>query len=131
MALAVGQDETPDPAHIRLLRTQAVVLHPQPLPHLVEQLRRLNIPRYILAIIPVTHTPAPWADNHTRLPHPRTRFHQSNYCMCVGFFRSATTPPRGHTRRNASFHRASSEEHTSALQSLMRITYAVFCLKKK
>src|SRR3546814_8016383 len=24
-----------------------------------------------------------------------------------------------------------SEEHTSALQSLMRITYAVFCLKKK
>src|SRR3546814_6807423 len=52
MALAVGQDETPDPAHIRLLRTQAVVLHPQPLPHLVEQLRRLDIPRYTLPIIP-------------------------------------------------------------------------------
>src|SRR3546814_3628109 len=28
-----------------------------------------------------------------------------------------------------SFHR--SEEHTSELQSLMRISYAVFCLKKK
>src|SRR3546814_6721698 len=27
--------------------------------------------------------------------------------------------------------RARSEEHTSALQSLMRISYAVFCLKKK
>src|SRR3546814_9700167 len=27
--------------------------------------------------------------------------------------------------------RARSEEHTSELQSLMRITYAVFCLKKK
>src|SRR3546814_8493918 len=26
---------------------------------------------------------------------------------------------------------ARSEEHTSALQSLMRISYAVFCLKKK
>src|SRR3546814_2740135 len=26
---------------------------------------------------------------------------------------------------------ARSEEHTSELQSLMRITYAVFCLKKK
>src|SRR3546814_6234135 len=26
---------------------------------------------------------------------------------------------------------ASSEEHTSELQSLMRISYAVFCLKKK
>src|SRR3546814_10749313 len=34
---------------------------------------------------------------------------------------------------NAYFHhrRARSEEHTSELQSLMRISYAVFCLKKK
>src|SRR3546814_5254820 len=31
--------------------------------------------------------------------------------------------PIGHARR--------SEEHTSELQSLMRISYAVFCLKKK
>src|SRR3546814_2878848 len=29
------------------------------------------------------------------------------------------------------FGRARSEEHTSELQSLMRISYAVFCLKKK
>src|SRR3546814_5522328 len=29
------------------------------------------------------------------------------------------------------FHQARSEEHTSELQSLMRISYAVFCLKKK
>src|SRR3546814_10530690 len=28
-------------------------------------------------------------------------------------------------------HNARSEEHTSELQSLMRISYAVFCLKKK
>src|SRR3546814_4279508 len=33
------------------------------------------------------------------------------------------------TRRFQTFHR--SEEHTSELQSLMRISYAVFCLKKK
>src|SRR3546814_4979987 len=32
-------------------------------------------------------------------------------------------------RRNCRAHR--SEEHTSELQSLMRISYAVFCLKKK
>src|SRR3546814_4943167 len=32
------------------------------------------------------------------------------------------------TRRNR---RGRSEEHTSELQSLMRISYAVFCLKKK
>src|SRR3546814_9750465 len=29
------------------------------------------------------------------------------------------------------WHAARSEEHTSELQSLMRISYAVFCLKKK
>src|SRR3546814_5338600 len=36
---------------------------------------------------------------------------------------------RKHTRRIAM--QARSEEHTSELQSLMRISYAVFCLKKK
>src|SRR3546814_4505770 len=33
--------------------------------------------------------------------------------------------------RNRLCSRARSEEHTSELQSLMRISYAVFCLKKK
>src|SRR3546814_8532465 len=36
---------------------------------------------------------------------------------------TATVPARNNGRR--------SEEHTSELQSLMRISYAVFCLKKK
>src|SRR3546814_3301127 len=36
--------------------------------------------------------------------------------------------PGGHGSRVS---RARSEEHTSELQSLMRISYAVFCLKKK
>src|SRR3546814_8322359 len=31
----------------------------------------------------------------------------------------------------SAFNNARSEEHTSELQSLMRISYAVFCLKKK
>src|SRR3546814_8726172 len=34
-------------------------------------------------------------------------------------------------RTSDSFKRFRSEEHTSELQSLMRISYAVFCLKKK
>src|SRR3546814_6352392 len=34
-------------------------------------------------------------------------------------------------RRRAARTRLRSEEHTSELQSLMRISYAVFCLKKK
>src|SRR3546814_1183761 len=34
-------------------------------------------------------------------------------------------------KRSIPPHPARSEEHTSELQSLMRISYAVFCLKKK
>src|SRR3546814_9697379 len=40
--------------------------------------------------------------------------------------RTPATPPR--STRNAGYR---SEEHTSELQSLMRISYAVFCLKKQ
>src|SRR3546814_20257948 len=60
-------------------------------------------------------------------------------------FRSPSQPPRQrpairrgrHCRRPARRacqtvrHARRSEEHTSELQSLMRISYAVFCLKKK
>src|SRR3546814_4605650 len=38
---------------------------------------------------------------------------------------------RASVRRLSSCSRGRSEEHTSELQSLMRISYAVFCLKKK
>src|SRR3546814_15397744 len=41
-----------------------------------------------------------------------------------------THPDQGH-RRSLTAHWQRSEEHTSELQSLMRISYAVFCLKKK
>src|SRR3546814_9565684 len=37
----------------------------------------------------------------------------------------------GESGRASPHTRARSEEHTSELQSLMRISYAVFCLKKK
>src|SRR3546814_1809724 len=63
-------------------------------------------------------------------------------------FRSSTSPYRGRPapRKTGKTHdkgvapcfrsrrrskRTRSEEHTSELQSLMRISYAVFCLKKK
>src|SRR3546814_9318414 len=39
--------------------------------------------------------------------------------------------PPDHRRAHAELDRYRSEEHTSELQSLMRISYAVFCLKKK
>src|SRR3546814_2312582 len=51
-------------------------------------------------------------------PGSRARLHR----------RAADVLPRRQHRRCAL---ARSEEHTSELQSLMRISYAVFCLKKK
>src|SRR3546814_5457001 len=44
---------------------------------------------------------------------------------------AATTLRRGHADACTRFMAGRSEEHTSELQSLMRIWYAVFCLKKK
>src|SRR3546814_9544536 len=50
--------------------------------------------------------------------------HQHRECGCQpGPEPGAACRPRGQLLR--------SEEHTSELQSLMRISYAVFCLKKK
>src|SRR3546814_5186335 len=47
----------------------------------------------------------------------------------VGDGRITTRPMKGTATRDSDADR--SEEHTSELQSLMRISYAVFCLKKK
>src|SRR3546814_5712976 len=47
-----------------------------------------------------------------------------------GAFDTNTCAPAKAGARTASL-RQRSEEHTSELQSLMRISYAVFCLKKK
>src|SRR3546814_9070201 len=46
-------------------------------------------------------------------------------------WRSNTGTPARRSRTRTSPPVARSEEHTSELQSLMRISYAVFCLKKK
>src|SRR3546814_2050150 len=42
-----------------------------------------------------------------------------------------TTGPSQHDWFQQASHEDRSEEHTSELQSLMRISYAVFCLQKK
>src|SRR3546814_8018454 len=44
---------------------------------------------------------------------------------------SRCTPPVATGARSAATSPSRSEEHTSELQSLMRISYDVFCLKKK
>src|SRR3546814_10378573 len=76
-----------------------------------------------------------------RLPHGRShgRFHRAQQraspCRRPDARRPQVSPGRA-ARRRSSHRRASargsrSEEHTSELQSLMRISYAGFCLKKK
>src|SRR3546814_3425052 len=52
------------------------------------------------------------------IDHPRAIAHPS--------FKLSTLSPE-----ERALHKHRSEEHTSELQSLMRISYAVFCLKKK
>src|SRR3546814_2357966 len=61
---------------------------------------------------------APASGRHRRLHYPGTR-------EAVGGIEGRS----GRGRR--SYRLVRSEEHTSELQSLMRISYAVFCLKKK
>src|SRR3546814_2964115 len=53
-----------------------------------------------------------------RRPVQRTVRYQTSYRPAHAAYRPVYATPR-------------SEEHTSELQSLMRISYAVFCLKKK
>src|SRR3546814_5544786 len=63
----------------------------------------------------------------------RTRGDQFGACSCQGAWPTAMPDCRlaGHSRGDYMFASKRSEEHTSELQSLMRISYAVFCLKKK
>src|SRR3546814_8365455 len=59
-------------------------------------------------------------------PVPARRLRSAPVCWNGRRAPSAPSPPRG-----GGGGRSRSEEHTSELQSLMRISYAVFCLKKK
>src|SRR3546814_5733842 len=63
---------------------------------------------------------------------PRWHCHAACQFRVGGALSSRATDPGGGGQCAAAADRRSrSEEHTSELQSLMRISYAVFCLKKK
>src|SRR3546814_9273759 len=64
---------------------------------------------------------------------PPRSTHTDTLLPYTTLFRSVRGRGRGCGRRRwrGAPGRARSEEHTSELQSLMRISYAVFCLKKK
>src|SRR3546814_1788246 len=63
---------------------------------------------------------------------PYTTLFRSSVFPTAPRTRSDRTAANRHpVRRLSSLSFVRSEEHTSELQSLMRISYAVFCLKKK
>src|SRR3546814_4210138 len=76
---------------------------------------RLSVPRII------TIQPASAKDGHVRLHYHRRRTGRPDRRNLLGQIYAFY----------AAIRRWRSEEHTSELQSLMRISYAVFCLKKK
>src|SRR3546814_109598 len=79
-----------------------------------------------------TDTLFPYTTLFRSIRAQRTFRHTGGICQ---FCRSLSQRrPRCHSRlgaRTFPIRHARSEEHTSELQSLMRISYAVFCLKKK
>src|SRR3546814_7599625 len=80
----------------------------------------LTVPYAQLAAIkPWMKTESPPPPDKERLQSPDERRKLDGYYECILCFCCQTACPSYR-----------SEEHTSELQSLMRISYAVFCLKK-
>src|SRR3546814_3433435 len=70
---------------------------------------------------------------HTRLITPRCSevICELSCCDCNICFLEYVSVIPDRMQRRQQRQQCRSEEHTSELQSLMRISYAVFCLKKK
>src|SRR3546814_2419796 len=62
---------------------------------------------------------------------PYTTLFRSRWALAIRLVRQRRMPSRRSGRVRSCSTCRRSEEHTSELQSLMRISYAVFCLKKK
>src|SRR3546814_3084721 len=62
---------------------------------------------------------------------PRESAHHARDAAAIAKAKRAVPKQCGSGEQLLGRRRARSEEHTSELQSLMRISYAVFCLKKK
>src|SRR3546814_57313 len=100
------------PAHRRRLRPSAASPNLPPHPH-------RQVPNFPPADPPAHQPQRRIADRRRHPPH-----------LAVTAFGDRQFDPRIGDALAVS-HRRRSEEHTSELQSLMRISYAVFCLKKK
>src|SRR3546814_10422564 len=75
---------------------------------------------------------SPFMGFSRRISSNETATRQIGCCsMPAGWIHCTAFPPGNRSMRPVTRSRKSSEEHTSELQSLMRISYAVFCWKKK
>src|SRR3546814_7641482 len=77
-----------------------------------------------------------WSGPSSLMRYSGTPSECREVCSCSDVFQSRPAPSDSEVSMRSSTSRctnaeARSEEHTSELQSLMRISYAVFCLKKK
>src|SRR3546814_5198292 len=86
-----------------------------------------NIQNVSASLIPVSESQVPATHNRQSGRHCYAVLRSQKPLAVRPAFRG-DWPPRSDSPRNR-YER--SEEHTSELQSLMRISYAVFCLKKK
>src|SRR3546814_2878307 len=69
--------------------------------------------------------------SHPPIVYPVAKVKASAHPQAAAFVHWLRTPAAAAIFRDHGFRKARSEEHTSELQSLMRISYAVFCLNKK
>src|SRR3546814_8922019 len=76
--------------------------------------------------------PLPSAKREFRVKPPRACARGAEWCAAPHWQEApAQCGPSAFLKLRSLSERGRSEEHTSELQSLMRISYAVFCLKKK
>src|SRR3546814_1995489 len=80
---------------------------------------------------PLHHRPKQIGHRRRREADRAVRYAIGNEQLVPDRERAASVDDIGHIAFAIAFGGRRSEEHTSELQSLMRISYAVFCLKKK
>src|SRR3546814_2011431 len=71
------------------------------------------------------------APYEAQIPHLARSSRGSNWRCFTIFFHVCASSSRYRSPQSTLYVMLRSEEHTSELQSLMRISYAVLCLKKK
>src|SRR3546814_8047748 len=98
---------------------------------LSEQYRSIVTPVMALAARFVAGVLSGVASRTTRGFRPLSPQTQLGIRMFKNLLATKPIAPAGHVDAGEPFEGSRSEEHTSELQSLMRISYAVFCLKKK